>query len=112
MIMEWKKSFLLLPALLCGVGAFAADPIELRTVNEQLPSPGISRDVNNHDTASYMDSQVQAQLRLDLDQETGAVHFIRDNNDPRVVTKTYVLKHAEPYALRTFLRPFLFHHSV
>ncbi len=74
------------------------------TQTTSLPSPGIPRDENNNDTAGYMDSQVQAQLRLDLDKDTDAVHFIRDNNDPRVVTKTYVLKHAEPYALRTFLR--------
>ena len=76
----------------------------LDTVNTQLPSPGTPRNSNNNDTASYMDTLVQAQLRLDLDKDTDAVHFIRDNNDPKVVTKTYVLKHAEPYSLRTFLR--------
>ena len=76
----------------------------LDTVNTQLPSTGTPRDNNNYDTASYMDTQVQAQLRLDLGKDTDAVHFIRDNNDPKVVTKTYVLKHAEPYSLRTFLR--------
>lgn len=69
-----------------------------------LPSPGIPRNENNNDTASYMDTQVQAQLRVDLDEKIGEVHFIRDNNDPKVVTKTYLLKHAEPYALRSYLR--------
>ena len=69
-----------------------------------LPSPGIPRKENNNDTASYMDTQVQAQLRVDLDEKIGEVHFIRDNNDPKVVTKTYLLKHAEPYALRSYLR--------
>ena len=68
----------------------------LDTVSTQLPSPGTPRNANNNDTASYMDTQVQAQLRLDLGRDTDAVHFIRDNNDPKVVTKTYVLKHAEP----------------
>lgn len=69
-----------------------------------LPSPGIPRNENNRDTASYMDTQVQAQLRVELDEKVGEVHFIRDNNDPKVVTKTYLLKHAEPYALRSYLR--------
>ena len=68
------------------------------------PSPGTPRNENNSDTASYMDTQVQAQLRVDLDEKVGEVHFIRDNNDPKVVTKTYLLKHAEPYALRSYLR--------
>ena len=70
----------------------------------RLPSPGIPRNENNFDTASYMDTQVQAQLRVDLNEKVGEVHFIRDNNDPKVVTRTYLLKHAEPYALRTYLR--------
>lgn len=68
------------------------------------PFAGTPRDSNNNDTAGYMDTQVQTQLRLDLGDKVDSVHFIRDNNDPLVVTKTYVLKHAEPYALRTYLR--------
>lgn len=74
------------------------------TNNTFTPSPGIPRDKNNAPTASYMDSQVQAQLRVDLDKSTDAVHFIRDNNDPRVITKTYLLQYAHPYAVRSLLR--------
>ena len=77
---------------------------KLETTARRLPSPGTPRDSNNNDTAGYMDTQVQTQLRLDLGDKVDSVHFIRDNNDPLVVTKTYVLKHAEPYALRTYLR--------
>ncbi|MBO4633476.1 MAG: hypothetical protein J5858_16290, partial [Lentisphaeria bacterium] len=29
---------------------------------------------------------------------------IRDNNDPRVVTKTYLLRHVDPYEIRDYLR--------
>ncbi len=52
----------------------------------------------------YADSRVEARLRVDIDKNTDKVHFIRDNNDPYVITKTYVLKHADPYELRPYLR--------
>ena len=103
------KKILLLPlsgliaiATSAAPGDSASAP--LYTSNTFTPSPGIPRDKNNAPTASYMDSQVQAQLRVDLDRDTDAVHFIRDNNDPRVITKTYLLKHAHPYAVRSLLR--------
>ena len=103
------KKILLLPlsgliaiATAAAPGDSASAP--LYTSNTFTPSPGIPRDKNNAPTASYMDSQVQAQLRVDLDRDTDAVHFIRDNNDPRVITKTYLLKHAHPYAVRSLLR--------
>ena len=32
------------------------------------------------------------------------MHFLRDNNDPYVVTKTYILKHASPYEMRPYIR--------
>ena len=54
-------------------------------------------------TAGYGSSNVQAQLRLEVKDETKAIHFIRDNNDPYVITRTYELKHAEPYGLRSYL---------
>ena len=103
------KKILLLPlsgliaiATAAAPGDSASAP--LYTSNTFTPSPGIPRDKNNAPTASYMDSQVQAQLRVDLDRDTDAVHFIRDNNDPRVITKTYLLKHVHPYAVRSLLR--------
>ena len=103
------KKILLLPlsgliaiATAAAPGDSASAPLYTR--NTFTPSPGIPRDKNNAPTASYMDSQVQAQLRVDLDRDTDAVHFIRDNNDPRVITKTYLLKHAHPYAVRSLLR--------
>ena len=103
------KKILLLPlsgliaiATAAAPGDSASAP--LYTSNTFTPSPGIPRDKNNAPTASYMDSQVPAQLRVDLDRDTDAVHFIRDNNDPRVITKTYLLKHAHPYAVRSLLR--------
>jgi len=52
----------------------------------------------------YAGSQVQAQIRLNLDKDTRKVHFIRDNTDPYVITKPYLLKYADPMELRANLR--------
>ncbi len=52
----------------------------------------------------YAASQVQAQLRVNLEKETNNVNFIRDNSDPEVLTKVYVLKHADPDELRAYIR--------
>lgn len=55
-------------------------------------------------TGPYDKTAVHAQLRLNIDKDVGKVHFIRNNNDPNVVTKAYVLKHADPYEIRPFIR--------
>ena len=43
-------------------------------------------------------------LNVTVKEDTDVVHFIKDSADPDVVTKTYVLKHADPYELRGYLR--------
>ncbi len=53
---------------------------------------------------AYDPSKVQAQLRVDIDKNTEVVHFVRDTNDPKIVTKAYVLKHADPYSIRPYVR--------
>jgi len=55
-------------------------------------------------TADYADTRVQAKLNVTVREDTDVVHFIKDNADPDVVTKTYVLKHADPYEIRSYLR--------
>ena len=55
-------------------------------------------------TADYADTRVQAKLNVTVREDTDVVHFIRDNADPDVVTKTYVLKYADPYEIRSYLR--------
>ena len=55
-------------------------------------------------SADYADTRVQAKLNVTVREDTDVVHFIRDNADPNVVTKTYVLKHADPYEIRSYLR--------
>jgi general secretion pathway protein D len=69
-----------------------------------VTSIAVNASVTPGPSAPYADSKVEAQLRVEIDKETDKVHFIRDNNDPYVVTKTYVLKHADPYELRPYLR--------
>jgi len=55
-------------------------------------------------TPDPLRTHVQTELRLDIDKKTNMVHFISTNNDPDIITKTYVLKHADPYELRPYLR--------
>ncbi len=55
-------------------------------------------------TPAPLRSHVETDLRLDIDKTTNRVHFISTSNDPNVITKTYVLKNADPYELRPYLR--------
>lgn len=66
--------------------------------------PGVPRDSNFNVTGGYDSTRVHAQLVLCVKDDTQAVHFVRDNNDPRVITKTYLLKNVDPYAFRQYLR--------
>ena len=88
------KKHLLIPLLLSVVCVCAA---------ADLP-PVTPRDSNFNNTGGYDSSRIEAILNVHVKEETDTVHFIRDNNDPRVVTKTYLLKHADPYELRDYLR--------
>ena len=85
-----KKYFLL--------SVFAALPLFSAEI------PGVPRDSNSNITGGYDSTRVHAQLILRVKDDTQAVHFVRDNNDPRVVTKTYLLKNVDPYTFREYLR--------
>ncbi len=67
------------------------------------PIAGTPRSVNNEMTGGYAPSHVQAQLKIDVKEGTREVKVIRDNTDPYVITKPYILKHADPYAVRSYL---------
>ncbi len=58
----------------------------------------------NDPTPDWERSRVWARLNLNIEKDTKEVHFISTNNDPDVLTKTYVLKHADPYELRPYIR--------
>ena len=55
-------------------------------------------------TDDYGRTHVEAKLNVTVKEDTEVVHFIKDNADPDVVTKTYVLKNADPYEIRSYLR--------
>jgi len=55
-------------------------------------------------TADYEDTEVDVKLNIMVKENTDVLHFIRDNADPDVVTKPYVLKYADPYEIRSYLR--------
>jgi len=65
--------------------------------------PGTPRSENDAETGGYAPSRVQAQLQIDVREGTKSVKVIRDNTDPYVITKPYSLKHADPYAVRSYL---------
>jgi len=66
--------------------------------------PGVPRDSNFNNTGGYDPTKIEARMIVNVKDETKVIHFIRDNNDPRVVTKTYVLQHVDPYEFRDYLR--------
>ncbi len=58
---------------------------------------------NNNATQPYGQTAIQPQIRLNLENDTDKVHFIRNNTDPYVVTKVYEVKYADIYELRPFV---------
>ena len=68
------------------------------------PVPGTPRDSNFNNTSGYGNTRIEAQLVVGVKENTKVLHFIRDNNDPRVVTKTYHIKNVDAYEFRDYLR--------
>ncbi len=54
--------------------------------------------------APYNNTSIDARLNVSIKPDTETVRFVRDNADPNVITKTYVLKHADPYELKSYIR--------
>lgn len=94
MFMKAISSIIIFPVL------FFIAPVHL--VSAEIR--GTPRDSNFNNTGGYDSTRVQAQLLVNVKDKTKTVHFIRDNNDPRVVTKTYLLLHADAYEIRDCLR--------
>ena len=65
--------------------------------------PGTPRAENHNVTGGYAPSNVQAQLKIDVRDNTKEVNVIRDNRDPFVITKPYLVRNADPYAVRSYL---------
>ena len=71
---------------------------------QAAPVAGTPRDSNFGNTSGYGNTRIEAQLVVGVKENTQEVHFIRDNNDPRVVTKTYHIKNVDAYEFRDYLR--------
>lgn len=67
-------------------------------------TPASPRDSNFGNTDAYGNTRVEVHLQVPVKDEAKVVHFVRDNNDPRVVTKAYLLKHVDAYEIRDYLR--------
>ena len=65
--------------------------------------PGTVKAFNSKPTGGYAPTNVQAQLKIDVKDGTKQVRVIRDSSDPFVITKPYILKNADPYAVRSYL---------
>ena len=76
-------------------------PSELTLKPQVLP--GIPRVSNDAPTGGYAPTNVQAQFKIDVKDSTRQVNVIRDTTDPYVITKPYMLRNADPYAVRSYL---------
>jgi type II secretory pathway component GspD/PulD (secretin) len=83
---------------------FAQYPVAGAGPNPVIEPGPAPRSYNVNASQPYANTIVLADIRMNIDKETEQVHFVRDNNDPYVVTKTYVLKHADPYEMRPYIR--------
>ena len=91
--MRFPKSLFFFALL--AAAAFTAAAVEVA---------GVPRDSNFNNTGGYDGTRIEAQLVVSVNDDTRVVHFIRDNNDPRVVTKSYLLKNVDAYEFRDYIR--------
>lgn len=94
---KFNKSFLLAGAAIIPLIGGPAAAAGVGTV------PGIVKSDNHKPTGGYAPSKVETQFKIDVDKDTKELKVIRDTTDPFVITKPYLLKHADPYAVRSYL---------
>ncbi|HBC87990.1 MAG TPA: hypothetical protein DCZ94_13650 [Lentisphaeria bacterium] len=77
------------------LGAVASMPFALR-----------AEDVTGVETprSAPLGSQIQTHLRLDIKDDTKNVKLVSATTNPNVITKTYVLKNADPYELLPYFQ--------
>ena len=78
-----------------------AIPDRVTVIPQAIPG-GVKSD-SHAANGGYAASSVQAKLNIDIKEGTDAVTFIRDNTDPFVITKPYIIRNADPYAVRSYL---------
>ncbi|MEI6421582.1 MAG: hypothetical protein WCP55_05135, partial [Lentisphaerota bacterium] len=67
-----------------------------------IPSEAVKSN-NTNATQPYGQTAIQPQIRLNLENDTDKIHFIRNNTDPYVVTKVYEVKNTDVYELRPLI---------
>ena len=77
------------------------EPLPLSITPQAIP--GSPKSENNKPNGGYAPTSVQAQVKIDVKEGTKAVTVIRDNTDPYVITKPYIIRNADPYAVRSYL---------
>ncbi len=88
--------------LFAAVSVFSDDEVSVDFTPHGIP--GAPQAYNNAPTEGYGSSTVQTHIRVDLKDTEDAVHFIRGNTDPFVITKLYELKHTNPYTIRGYIQ--------
>ena len=90
-IFEMKRRI----AKMLFLGALASLPFALR-----------AEDVTGVETprSAPLGSQIQTHLRLEIKDDTKNVRLVSTNTNPNVITKTYVLKNADPYELLPYFQ--------
>ena len=86
-----------------GKGSAASNAAPRDVVVTPKAIPGSVKSDPGQPAGGYAPSNVQMQLKLEVKDGTDEVKVIRDTTDPFVITKPYVLKHADPYAVRSYL---------
>ena len=85
-------------AAILSAGALSAAEVTVNPPAGNIPAAG------GTPTGAYGASRVEAKLNIDIKDGVKKVHFIRDNSDPFVVTKAYVVKNANPFVLAGVLK--------
>ena len=84
-----------------AVGILAATALN---VHGQVIDPLATVKSNNVGaTQAYGPTAIQPQIRLNLENDTDKIHFVRNNTDPYVVTKVYEVKNTDVYELRPLI---------
>ena len=69
-----------------------------------IASYGVGNNLYSGADANGNGIPLQTQLRIDIDKDTDTVLIDRDDTTESLVTKAFVLKHADPYELRPYIR--------
>ena len=76
--------------------------IGICNADDSTRAPGYRYD-RKGTAVSSKGSTIFTNLRVNIKDDTKKLHLVSTNNDPNVITKTYILKNADPYEIRPYL---------